>query len=540
MCLSISVLFTIILSFECVLASGNDGDLMYRISQRQLNELAPMMYDNPREYFVNGFVDVCQDNIQTIVTSPFFREPEKNISVALLDRTSVKVTITYKRDLNISATYALFRRSDTVKDNRSVECQIKNAVFSVIANVGVYKTLRFRQETLDGTVTGSEFLKTFLSETCVMTLLSKVVFHIVRHKIDSIFQITYEYPDTQTDFGFLKDFDIHASLYTTAQQVESLEFWDIKSFVLWQDNTIPRLPPSIPFPVNLPQVDDAERFEVWISEKGIHKLWGDIPQFYMSYLGNQFQKVLNEYAEKNKEHKQFMAEDIFFLPMIAKVFPNSAINVVPTKLNMWTTINKNSMSLYLNLSLDLTATLASKDKNTTLNILSIDMNLQFPVQLGVNNFKLNAKLLNLGGTITIRNSAIGVIKNDLLFNLLHVAPLVYGEKMMNKLFDDPNNRSGIELYKVVRDEFDFKNLSIRLEEGYAVLEADVVPSQFHNETNGEYTWVGHYSKEDWTIVLYDTTPVQHSTPSTIRHSSGGEVGRAFSLHWILFGIFLAL
>ncbi|KAK3581094.1 hypothetical protein CHS0354_033883 [Potamilus streckersoni] len=65
---SIIVLFMIILSFDCVLSSDPDGDLMFRISQTQLNELAPIMYENPREYFVHGFVDVCQNNIQTIVT----------------------------------------------------------------------------------------------------------------------------------------------------------------------------------------------------------------------------------------------------------------------------------------------------------------------------------------------------------------------------------------------------------------------------------------------------------------------------------------
>ncbi|KAL3860650.1 hypothetical protein ACJMK2_010745 [Sinanodonta woodiana] len=541
MYISYIFLYTLVLRFDFVLSSIPDGDLLYRISQTQLNKLAPIMYENPREYFVHGFVDVCQDNIQTIVTSPYLVEPEKDISVILLDRTSVNVTITYKRDLNIRAMYTVSRRSDAFKVNRSVECQIKNAVFTVNANVGVYKTLRFSQKTLNGTVTGSEFLKEFLSETCVRKLLSKVVFELIRHKIDSIFQITYEYPDTQTDMRFLKRKQIHISMYTVAQQVDIPEFWDIKSFVLWQDNTIPRLPPSIPFPVNLPQVDDAKRFEVWISEKGIHKLWDDLAQSFVEDIENKLQTFLNAFAERKTGHQQIMAEDIFFLPKIAQVFPNSTIDVLLTKLNMWTTINKKSIYAYVDLSLDVRATLACKEKNTTFNVFSIDMNLQFPIQLGVNNFRLNVKVLNFGGTVTIRHSTIGMIKNDFYANTLFLVPRLYGEKLM-KDFMVSIRSIGIEVYKTVRDEFVLSNISLRLEEGYAVFEADVVPSQFHNETEGEYRWVGYYDVDDWKIMLNDTTPlndtgmaIQHCTPSTSHHSSVGEVA---SMKWLILGIFI--
>ncbi|KAK3581092.1 hypothetical protein CHS0354_033881 [Potamilus streckersoni] len=104
---------------------------------------------------------------------------------------------------------------------------------------------------------------------------------------------------------------------------------------------------------------------------------------------------------------------------------------------------------------------------------------------------------------------------------------------------------GIEVYKTVRDEFVLRNLSLRLEEGYAVFEADVIPSQFHNETEGDYTWIGYYDSEDWKLILNDTTPfnvtgmpIQLCTPSTTRRSSVGEAGRALNLEWLILGIFI--
>ncbi|KAK3581093.1 hypothetical protein CHS0354_033882 [Potamilus streckersoni] len=131
-------------------------------------------------------------------------------------------------------------------------------------------------------------------------------------------------------------------------------------------------------------------------------------------------------------HRNLMAEDIFFIPKIAQVIPNSTINVVLTKMSIGTTINKKSIHVSSNLSLDITATLTCKEKNTTLNVFSMDLNLQFPVQLGVNNFRLNGKLLNLGGTVTIRNSSIGMIKNEFLTETLLIFPIVHGETIMSK------------------------------------------------------------------------------------------------------------